>query len=145
MQNPEQWQVKQRQQERLALNWRDKPELLLNCPKPTLAYLNLKLQNQQWQMYLAMLDAWQQTGRPAVFYLTPANWELLEQKYQINFPALQGDQAKLKLTAQEKGVVFLDYTHLVDSSRFTDEIHLQPVGNRQVAENLAKELSLIIH
>lgn len=145
VQNPEQWQVKQRQQERLALNWRDKPELLPKGPKPTLAYLNLKPQNRQWQMYLAILDTWKQTGRPAVFYLTPANWELLEQKYKINSSALQGDQARLMAVAQKKGVIFRDYTHLVDSSRFTDEIHLQLVGNRQVAENLAKQLSLIIH
>lgn len=141
VQKPEQWRAKRRQQERLAMNWREKPELLPKGPKANLSSLNLNKQNLQWQMYLDMLEAWQQTGRPAVFYLTPANWELLEQKYQINYPVLRGDQAKLMAAARAKGIVCLDYTRLVDSRRFTDEIHLQAAGNRLVAEKLAQELA----
>lgn len=141
VQTPEQWQAKQRQQERLPMNWREKPELVPKGPKQNLASLNLNKQNLQWQMYLAMLETWQQTGRPAVFYLTPANWELLEQKYKINYPALRSDQAKLMDAARARGIVYLDYTRLVDSRWFTDEIHLQAEGNRQVAEKLAREMA----
>lgn len=135
--------VKQRQQEeaRLALNWRVKPELLPKGPKYRLGAVGLGENNLQWQLYRASISVWQQTGRPALFFLSPANWELLGLKYNIDFPAVQADQKTIKDAAQLKGIPCPDYTRLVDSKFFADEIHLQQEGHRQVAEKLAAWLT----
>ncbi len=132
---------KDRGQERLALNWRQKPELLPKGAKADLGPLYLHENNLQWQMYLAMAAEWQQTGRPAVFFLNPANWELVKKKYNLDYAKLRAEQQKVIAKTRERAVPSLDFTHLVDERWFTDEVHLQAPGNRLVAEKLAQALA----
>lgn len=141
LENPVKWEAAKRREARLPLNWRLKPELLqATGPKQKLATLNLTPKNRELQLYQRLIDTWQQTGRPAVFYLTPANWDYLAQKYNLNKPDLRADQLKLLKAAADKGITGVDYTHLVNDSLFTDDIHLQAPGNEQVAKALARQL-----
>lgn len=122
-------------------NWRTKPELLPAGPRAKLMPIPFTKANLHWQLYLEMLKEWRQTGRPALVYLTPANWELLDLKYQIDHVRLRADQARLLQAARDAGACTVDYAYLIDSSLYADQVHLLPEGNRQLAQKLALDLA----
>lgn len=139
--SPREWQQKQQQQQGLARPWWEKKQMLLQGGGGKLAPLNLTEKNLEWRLYLELLREWQKTGRPALVYTTPANLELLRQKFQIDSRRWRQEQHQILEAVRQQQLVALDYTQLLDSRYFTDEIHLQVEGNRLVAEKLAQELA----
>ncbi|AVX29902.1 hypothetical protein CTH_0293 [Carboxydocella thermautotrophica] len=140
-QAPQQWQQKQQQQAGQGRPWQEKKEVLLKGAGGQLASLNLTTANLEWRLYLELLREWENAGRPALVYATPANMELLKQKYKIDVQRWEKEKQQILAAARRHNCRSLDYSQLIESNWFTDEIHLMAEGNRKVAEHLAQELA----
>lgn len=125
----------------VILYWRQNPDLIPKGPKTKLAPLALNDKNLQWQLYLAAIQTWRNTGRPALFYLSPANWELLKLKYNIDFSEVNKEYREIADAAITMGIPCQDYTHLVTERLFVDEVHLQKKGHLQVSTKLDDDIA----
>ena len=127
----------------VILYWRQNPDLIPKGPKTKLAPLALNEKNLQWQLYLAAIQTWNNTGRPALFYLSPTNWELLNLKYNIDFSQVNKEYREIADAAATQGIPCQDYTHLVTERLFVDEVHLQKKGHLQVSTKLDSDIATL--
>jgi lysophospholipase L1-like esterase len=134
---------KEQKKKPVILYWRDNPDLIPKGPKTELPPLALNDKNLQWQLYLEAIQTWHNTGRPALFYLSPANWELLKLKYTIDLPTVDKEYGEIANAAITMGIPCQDYTHLISERLFVDEVHLQKKGHLQAATKLAADIAKI--
>lgn len=96
--------------------------------------------NMQWQCYQEMVALLQRTRIPAVFFLMPRNWTLLQQGDLVAWDGFTESQQTLAETAQRAGITVLDYTQSLPDNVFVDWAHPNAEGNRQMAHLLADDL-----
>lgn len=97
--------------------------------------------NEQWQYFQSFLELAQEASDQTLIFFMPRNMELLNQFKKIDQPAMEETKQKLEQTiTEEYSLHFVDYERRVESSKFTDTVHLLPEGNEQVAELLFEDI-----
>ncbi|MCL4442284.1 MAG: hypothetical protein M1609_17335 [Firmicutes bacterium] len=104
-------------------------------------WVNLNSGNPQVIFYNLMLDLLAEKKLNAFFYTSPQNFTLLDRYTMLDRKAWAVSCTRLRSITSRKGVYLADYTTLVDDRYFSDTVHLNALGNQQVARQLARDIS----
>jgi hypothetical protein len=96
--------------------------------------------NRQWIFYRKLLDLIKDKSIPAVFFVTPHNYELLDRYDMVDRRAYAKNLSAIAGAAGASGVPVLDYDSALSGRDFSDIVHPLPEGNRLLARLLVQDL-----
>jgi len=139
--NPMEAEKKEVEEQRLSQPWyrKDWPKILGKIDYK-FGNVNLAPQNPQVEFYKMIIKEMDNNDLRAMFYSSPQNLAILEKYYNMDKKAFDRTLATLENMTESKHVTYLDYTNLVPDRYFSDSIHMNADGHRQVARQLAKDI-----
>ena len=141
--NPAELAKRQREDAELFLPWDDKDwSIKLGQAGYQVGYVNLSQGNPQVIFYRLILSLLTEKKIKSVIYTSPQNFTLLDRYNMLDRGAWAKSIDTLRNTSVRNGVYFTDYTNLVDQRYFSDTVHLVAQGNRDVARQLARDISV---
>lgn len=96
--------------------------------------------NKQWLFYRMMMKMIKSREIPALFFITPRNYELLDRYDMVDRPAYAKNLSAIVNAAESSGVPVLDYDSAVPCEYFSDIVHPLPEGNKILAREIARDL-----
>ncbi|MCL4439411.1 MAG: hypothetical protein M1609_02110, partial [Firmicutes bacterium] len=140
--NPAELQKQREEEAELYRPWYEKDwSVKLGEAGYKVGWVNLNSGNPQVIFYNQILDLLAAKKFNAFFYTSPQNLTLLNRYDMLDRKAWKVSFAKLSSMTSRQGLHLADYTNIVGNRYFSDSIHLNALGNRQVAQHLALDIS----
>jgi hypothetical protein len=121
-------------------SWKEKEFLVGMLNEPTMYRIfstkEFDMTEKNYQIYFLEKIMKLQEDKNTLFYMHPANMDLLDTVKET--PGYDNNLELVKEYFTSRNIDYLDMTGLIESSLYSDHIHLMPEGYRQLAEILVE-------
>lgn len=124
----------------LRVPWQKKEWPVVKNQSERLGAVSLSPADNQWKLYLKLIDSLKENGTRAVFFTPSRNFALLDKTRGIDYSGYRRNSGQMVEAARRNGFTVFQYDHFLGGNCFTDMLHPNAKGNDALAGKMVDDL-----